>query len=55
MVSGATPTQVQSGPKLVDVHVWVPLNVRRTTRDIGELPIRDPDGHVFPLSRVATL
>jgi len=55
LLTGAVATQVQQGPKLVDVRVWVPAAVRRTTRDVGELPLRAPDGHIFPLQRVATL
>src|SRR5438552_15406527 len=54
-LSGDVSTQIQKGPKLVDVRVWIPRQLRQTTRDIGELPIRAPDGHVFPLKRVATL
>jgi multidrug efflux pump subunit AcrB len=37
----------------VDVRVWIPKGVRNTTRDVGELSLRAPDGHVFPLKRVA--
>lgn len=55
LLSGSVTTQVQQGPKLVDVRVWVPLGARRTTRDVGELKLRAPDGHVFPLKRVAKL
>src|SRR5438105_9248176 len=39
-LSGDVATQVQTGPKLVDVRVWVPKGVRKTTRDVSELPIR---------------
>ena len=39
----------------MDVRVWIPKSFRGTTRDVGELPIRAADGHVFPLKRVATL
>ena len=30
-------------------------NLRRTAADVAELPIRAPDGHIFPLKRVAAL
>ena len=53
LLSGNVTTQVQRGPKLVGVRVWVPRGVRKTSRDILELPLRAPDGHVFPLERVA--
>jgi multidrug efflux pump subunit AcrB len=54
-LSGDVATKIQRGPKLVDVRVWIPKAARRTTRDVGELPIRAPDGHIFPLKRVAEL
>ncbi|MDB5329820.1 MAG: hypothetical protein JWP03_971 [Phycisphaerales bacterium] len=55
LVSGSVTTQIQQGPKLVGVRVWVPAAVRKTTPDIGRLKLRAPDGHLFPLSRVAKL
>jgi len=55
MLSGTVATEVQKGPKLVDVRVWIPRSMRETARDVGELPIRAPDGHVFPLKRIANL
>jgi CzcA family heavy metal efflux pump len=55
LLTGSVTTQVQQGPKLVDVRVWIPAGARRTTRDIGQLPLRAPDGHVFPLNRVAKI
>src|SRR5947207_7902823 len=48
-LSGSVATQIQVGPKLVDVRVWLPPSVRQTTHDVSELPLRAPDGHVFPL------
>lgn len=54
LLSGSVTTQVQQGEKLVDVRVWIPVDRRKTTRDIGRLQLRAPDGHLFPLSRVAT-
>jgi CzcA family heavy metal efflux pump len=54
-LSGDIATQIQSGPKLVNVRVWIPEHFRKTDQDISDLPIRAPDGHVFPLKRIATL
>jgi multidrug efflux pump subunit AcrB len=54
-LSGDVATQIQTGPKLVDVRVWIPERFRKTDQDIAEFPIRAPDGHVFPLKRIATL
>ena len=55
LLTGAVTTQIEQGPKLVDVRVWIPRSFRRTTRDIADLQLRAPDGHLFPLKRVASL
>jgi multidrug efflux pump subunit AcrB len=56
MLEGDVTTQIQTGPKLVGVRVWIPEGARRTMRDIENLQMRAPgDGHLFPLKRVATL
>jgi CzcA family heavy metal efflux pump len=55
MLDGAVTTQVQQGPKLIDVRVWLPASSRQITNDIPELMLRAPDGHMFPLKRVATI
>lgn len=52
---GVVITQMQSGPKLVGVRVWIPHDQRAITSDVGKLLIRAPDGHVFPLKRVAEI
>ena len=54
-LSGVVTTQMQSGPKLVGVRVWIPQDQRKITPDVGKLLIRAPDGHVFPLKRVADI
>ncbi len=54
LISGNVTTQIQEGTKLVDVRVWIPKDVRRTSRDVENLQLRAPDGHLFPLNRVAT-
>ncbi len=54
-LSGDVATQVQVGEKLVGVRVWLPLTARQKDSDIAELPIRAPDGHVFPLKKIATI
>ncbi|MDC8446910.1 MAG: efflux RND transporter permease subunit [Nitrospira sp.] len=53
-VTGAVTTHVQEGVKMTGVRVWVPEGTRATTRDLGMLRLRAPDGHLFPLKRVAT-
>ena len=54
-VEGAVTTQVQSGPKMIGVRVWVPSEQRDAAMDIEALMLRAPDGHLVPLGRVATV
>ena len=54
-LDGEVATYVQQDPKIVGVRVWVPSALRKTIRDVEQLHLRAPDGHLFPLSRVATV
>lgn len=54
-VTGTVTTHVQQGVKMTGVRVWVPEGNRATARDLGMLRLRAPDGHLFPLKRVATI
>ena len=53
LLTGSVTTQIQQGPKLVGVRVWIPKSAHNTTHDLGELLLRTTDGHLFPLKRVA--
>jgi CzcA family heavy metal efflux pump len=56
MLTGAsTTTSVESGPKLVGIRAWIPEKSRRTADAVAGLQLRAPDGHFFPLRRVATI
>src|SRR5207245_9406952 len=48
-------THIQQGPKLIGVRVWIPRDAREIMHNIDNLLLRAPDGHLFPLKRVATL
>ncbi len=52
-LTGPVTTRVQEGLKMVGVRVWVPANLRATATKIRGLLLRAPDGHVFPVRRVA--
>jgi len=54
-LSGNVATEIQQGEKLVGVRVWIPQADRRTAEDVEQLQLRAPDGHLFPLKRVASL
>ncbi len=51
--NGLVTTQVQENIKLVGVRVWVPPTERDRTDAIAEIWLRAPDGHRFPLKRIA--
>lgn len=53
LLSGAVTTQIQQGPKMVGVRVWIPSMVRANEHAIQQLRLRAPDGHLFPVKRVA--
>ena len=52
-LSGSVATRILSGVQLVGVRVWVPPSLRSSAADVGDLRMRAPDGHLFPLRRVA--
>ncbi len=54
-LSGAVTTQIQRGPRMAGVRVWVPHEFRDRQEDILKLQLRAPDGHMLPLSRIAAL
>ena len=53
--TGIVAAQVQRGPKLLGIRVWLPAAARATDDQLRELSLRAPDGHRFPLARVATV
>jgi CzcA family heavy metal efflux pump len=54
-LAGTVTTEVQRGPKMVGVRVWIPNTDRDVARKLDTLRLRAPDGHLFPLKRVAQL
>jgi multidrug efflux pump subunit AcrB len=54
-LTGAVTTRIQKGPKMVGVRVRIPADARTRISDIRDLRLRAPDGHLFPLKRIATI
>ncbi|MCU1246900.1 MAG: cusA [Acidobacteria bacterium] len=54
-LTGTVTTQIAQGVKMVGVRVWIPPQLRATDTDVNNVTLRAPDGHLFPLRRVATL
>ncbi|MDA8091591.1 MAG: efflux RND transporter permease subunit [Nitrospiraceae bacterium] len=55
LMSGLVTTKVEQGPKMVGVRVWIPEKYRETEDVLDKLQLRAPDGHLFPLGRIATI
>ena len=54
-ITGLVTTQVQEGPKMVGVRVWLPGRDRQREAQLRNLSIHAADGHIFPLKRVVSL
>ncbi len=54
-LQGTVTSRILKTPKLIGVRVWIPEPARRTVLDVGKLLLTAPDGHLFPLERVAKL
>ncbi|KRA32997.1 transporter [Rhodanobacter sp. Root627] len=54
-VDGTVAASMPEGDKLVGVRVRLPESAHRRIEQINQLLIRAPDGHMVPLSRVATI
>lgn len=52
---GNVVTQIQQGIKQVGLRVWVAPGQRATQTQLPDIWLRAPDGHRFPLRRVATV
>ncbi|MFZ3234791.1 MAG: efflux RND transporter permease subunit, partial [Stellaceae bacterium] len=52
-LGGTVATQLPTAYKQVGVRVWLPPGLRRRDDELPKLPIRAPDGHLFPLGRAA--
>lgn len=55
MVEGQVATQFDVGPKVIGIRVSVAGARHLSDTQLGALRIRAPDGHLFPLRRVADL
>ena len=55
LLSGNVATQVQSGAYLVGVRAWISPPAREHVEQIGALTLKATDGHLFPISRIATV
>ncbi len=54
-LAGNVATQIQRSAKLVGVRVRIPFALRGRVADVARLQIRAPDGHLFPLGRIAKI
>ena len=54
-IDGTVAAQLPAGSKVIGVRVRLPEHAHQRLEQIAALPIRAGDGHLLPLSRVATL
>jgi multidrug efflux pump subunit AcrB len=54
-LNGAVATQLPGALKETAVRVLLTEELRRRDSDLAAIPIGAPDGHIFPLSRIAAL
>jgi CzcA family heavy metal efflux pump len=52
---GEIAAQIPTHVKQIGVRVWSLPDARATERDVSNLMVRAPDGHLFPLRRIARL
>jgi Cu/Ag efflux pump CusA len=52
-LGGTVATRLPTAYKQVGVRVWLPPDMRQRDDELPKLPIRAPDGHLFPLGRAA--
>ena len=55
LLSGIVTTQIQKEPKMIGVRVWIPEKFRAAENKLAQLQLRAPDGHLFPLGRIAAI
>lgn len=54
-LTGLVTTQIQKGPEMIGVRVWIPGDRHSTIESLDKLRLRAPDGHLVPLSRLASV
>ena len=54
-LTGLVTTQIQKGPEMIGVRVWIPNDRHSTIQSLDKLRLRAPDGHLVPLSRLASI
>ena len=55
LIAGVTPTQIQIGPKLVDIRLWTPSATRDRSAALMGLKVRNASGAFVPIERVAQI
>lgn len=53
-LGGTVATNIPEAYKQTGVRVWLPASMRKYDTQLPDLPVRAPDGHLFPLERVAS-
>ncbi|MEK8090256.1 efflux RND transporter permease subunit [Thermithiobacillus plumbiphilus] len=55
LLAGNVASQIPAGEKMIGLRVWTPADLRARVQQLEGLRLQAPDGHVLPLSRIATV
>jgi len=55
MLNGSVVTRVATNTRMIGLRLWIPKHMRDSETLLPQLQLRAPDGHLFPLQRVATI
>ena len=55
LLDGQVASQIQDGEKMIGVRAWTQAPLRDRLAALEQLRLQAPDGHDFPLKRVAAL
>ncbi|MEW5791154.1 MAG: efflux RND transporter permease subunit [Pseudomonadota bacterium] len=55
LIGGNVASQIPAGEKMIGLRVWTPADLRTRVQQLQQLRLQAPDGHILPLSRIATV
>jgi CzcA family heavy metal efflux pump len=53
--TGRVTSHILKGVRVIGIRVWVPERMRQTVEQAASMLVLSPDGHRFPLGRIATV
>jgi len=53
--TGKVTSHILKGVRVIGIRAWVPKHMRKTVEQVGSMFVQSPDGHRFPLDRIAKI